>query len=119
MIARMMSFLPADALRGRERRISALCTNGKKKSACNGGRAECGQHAGGECRAETRHVGEQAESRRAEAERHVEKSGVSAHCESPALHRDVANRFDTKSWIDERVADSGQGGANQREPKPC
>ena len=88
-----------------------------KKSRRDTGGTEGGDHAGAERRAETGIIGEEAERRRAEAERHVEKRGVGAHREPAALRRHEADRFNPEPGINERVAEPGQRGSGQRQRK--
>jgi hypothetical protein len=105
-------------LRTRERTRGALRSRSVEKRCCNAGCAQCSHHAANERRAETSSIRQQAESRRAEPERHVKKGGVSAHCESSALRGRAANGFNTESRINERVADSDQRGSDQCKCKP-
>ena len=54
--------LPSERVlsRARERTTGGLDSRSVKKSRCNPRRAQCGHHAGNECRAETGEIGEQA-----------------------------------------------------------
>src|SRR5215470_5904287 len=53
---------------------------------------------------------DQPERGAAQSERHVEKNGVGAHGEAPALRRSAPHRFNAEPGIDQRIAEPGERG---------
>src|SRR4051812_9390405 len=107
----------APRLRTRECTTRALHAGPVEKGGCDAGRAERSNHAGRKRRTETSEVREQTENRGTEPERHVQKCRVSAHREPSTLRWCAPNRFDAKTGINERVAESGQCGSGQGQRK--
>jgi hypothetical protein len=107
------------SLRVRDRSTAGTLRSGCVKKDCgNAGGAERSHDAGDEGRAEAGKVREQAESRGAEAQRHVKKGGVRAHRESSALGRRAPDRFDAQTRINQRVTGAAQSGSEQRQRRP-
>src|SRR5262249_49195266 len=53
---------------------------------------------------------DQPERGAAQSERHVEKNGVGAHGEAPALRRSAPHRLNAEPGIDQRIAEPGERG---------
>jgi len=81
-------------------------------------RAQGGQHARPERRAQPRMVGQQAERWRAEPERHVEEGGIGPHGEPAIFRRHQPDGFDPEAGIDQRIAEPGERRSGQRQRQP-
>ena len=106
--------------------VSPFLRNQVKNAASSPGRArdkpqrDCGgtEHDDGtreEHRPNSRNAADEPQRRTGDSERQVEKCGVRAHREPPALRRRTLDGFHAKAGVDERVPEAGECSPDQRQ----